>query len=276
MTVPRKRAITQKMMSLMKPILDAEERVAKATVERYGEQLALIDKALELFIDRVGLFGNKKLGSLSKLQAARLHLTVRSIKSVRMAKASLICGYYQQAITLLRMVAENDLVIRDTAIFKATLDGLLLDIPLREEDSDDIQIPKFSEMARRQSSAFGRWWDWYYGKLSIYGAHPRNASMSNLGHRTPIEKGYILKIEAFYDEASIEPILCIMDAELWRMFEMTHELVKTANKEETILDQPELLWNQEGLIDIGKSLYLGGYRYIFRVEDWQGTEGQGK
>ena len=255
--------------SLLTPLLKAEESVLKATQQQYGEAFALFDEAIELFIERVNLFGNKKFDSISKLQVARLHLTVRSIKSIRMANTALLLGHHQQAIALLRMAAENDLVMRDAAICKVTLDGLLLDTPLGENDSDDIQIPTFSEMAKRQSSEFKRWWDWYYGRLSIYGAHPRNASMSNLGHRTPIERGHILKIESFYDEGSIEPILCIASAELWRLFETTDVLVRDAIMHKTTLDPPELEWTDEDLYTLQQSLYSLGFTYIFRPEDWK-------
>ena len=265
------------MMSLMKPISDAEERVSKATVERYGEAFTLIDKALELFIDRTGLFGSKKFESISKLQAARLHLNVRSIKSIRTAKIVLALGYYQQALTLLRMAAENDLVARDAAICSPTLDALLLDVPLKEEDDEDVEMPRFGDMAMRQSPAFKKWWDWYYGKrLSIYGAHPRNASMSSLYHHSPTEQAPTLDVLPFFNEDFVEPILCIMAAELWKMFESTNELVTDAIRDKTELDQPELYWTQEGLIDLGTSLYSFGYRYIFRPEEWQESEEQGQ
>ena len=261
------------MKSLLKPVLDAEERTAVATIKKYGKLLALVDRALELFIDRTNLFYNKKFGSLSKLQAARLHLTVRSIKSLRMAKVALVTGYYQQAITLIRMAAEDNLVARDAEICSATLDALLLDVPLKEDDNVDIQIDRFGAMAKRQSIEFKKWWDWYYGRLSIFGAHPRNASMSNLGHHIPTERGYILKIEPFEDEDSIEPLLSIAAAELWRMFETTHELVNSAVSDNTILEEPELSWTRKGLIELGSSLYKLGYKYIFRLEDWEGSEG---
>ena len=260
------------MKSFLKTLLKSEEGVIAATRDKYQNEFALFDQALELFIERVSLFGNKQLDPSNKLQSARLHLMIRSIKSVRMAKLALLLGYYQQAITLMRMVAENDLVTRDAAICKATLDGLLLDTPLRETDSDDIRIPRFSEMARRQSSEFMRWWQWYYGRLSIYGAHPRNASMSNLGHHIPTEKAYILKVESFYDEARVKPLLWIAAAELWRLFESTNKLVETAIKDKTPLDEPQLSWPEEGPIELGKSLYSLGYEYIFRLEDWEDTE----
>ena len=259
--------------SFLVPTLKAEEKVLTATRQKYGEAFALFDEALELFIERVNLFGNKKLDSPSKLQPARLHLMVRSIKSIRIARMALLLGYYQQALTVVRMVAENELVARDAAINSATLDALLLEAPLKEDDDDDIPIDKFAVMAKRQSPEFKKWWDWYYGKkLSIYGAHPRNASMSSLYHHDPTKEVITLDVLPFYNEDFIEPILCIMAAELWRMFETSNELVKDALLDKTDLDQPELNWTRERVVTLKEFLYLLGDKYIFRAEEWQEAE----
>ena len=258
--------------SLLISLLKAEEKVLEATRRQYGEAFTLFHDALELFIERNNLFGNKKFDSLSKLQAARLHLMARSIKSIRTAEMAVLSGYYQQAITLLRMAAENDLVARDAAICKATLDGLLLDVPLKENDSDDIRIASFSEMAKRQSLEFKNWWDWYYGRLSIYGAHPRNASMSSLYHHNSTEQTLTLDILPFFSEDRIEPILCITASELWKMLETSDELVKDALLDKTDLDQPELNWTLEKLVTLRESLHSLGDKYIYRPEEWQEAE----
>ena len=239
------------MKSLMEGIAKAETEVRAATLEKYGKEFKVIEESMEFIIDQTNLFSYKKLEQLGALQAARIHLIVRSLNSVRMATGALALGYYQQALTLLRMVAEDQLVARDVIKHAPTLDALM---------NNPARIDKFSTMAQRQSSEFEKHWKDYYGMLSAYGAHPRPESIFSLAAFSPTEGVRTVQPGPFYDEDWIQDLLRITRTELKEMVGAILELLQQALRDETDLDRSELNWTQEDILALIKNLSTGLHR----------------
>lgn len=236
------------MKSLLEGIIKAETEVRAATFEKYGKEFKVIEAAIEFIIDQTNLFSYKTFEQLGALQAARIHLIVRSLNSVRIATVALALGYYQQALTLLRMVAEDQLVARDLIEHPPTLHALM---------NNPARIDKFSTMAERQSPEFKEHWKDYYGMLSAYGAHPRPESIFSLAAFSPTEGMHTVQPGPSYDEDWIEDLLRITRTELKDMVGVILELVQQALRDETDLDRSELNWTQEDILALIKSLSTG-------------------
>ena len=198
-----------------------------------------------MIMDYTDMFSYKSLGSLGDLQAARIHLITRSLNSIRMACVALLYGYYQQALTLLRMVAEDQLAARDAARYRPTLDALM---------NNSAQIDRPKQMAKRESPEFLKRWEDYYGLLSSYGAHPRSESISGLRAFNPVEGVHTIQPGPHYEEAWIKVILHVIGAELSAIIDTVLDLLQKAYEDGTELKEPERVWAEEDFLDLIKRL----------------------
>ena len=152
-----------------------DQATANAIRENHSIELEIVETAIDQVIRGFYDFSSLKPRPDNRLESARLFLSTRSINSLRMALQSLERGYYQQAMTLVRMVYEDQLVAKDIEHHPPTLKALL---------EGEGKIGKgqftFAEMAKRISPGAKAKWDDDYGKLSEYAAHTRLASLRGL------------------------------------------------------------------------------------------------
>ncbi len=235
----------EQMSDLLGGIVESERQVRIAALHKYGEEFKIIETTIEFVIEHTNLFSNMTLDTLGPLQAARLSLIIRSLHSIRMATVALTFGYYQQALALLRMVAEDQLVARDAERHPPTLDALM---------TNPARIEPFLEMAKRESSEFGMRWKDYYGMLSASGAHPRPESVVGLIAFDPIRKVHTLQPGPLYDENKMENILRVTKIELKEMIETVLDLVKNARQNRVKMSGLGKIWTKDDLLDLIKRL----------------------
>ena len=189
--------------------------------ENHARELAVVDDALNQIISGLNDFGSLKAKSNSRLGSARLFLATRSFNSLRIARLTLECGYYQQAMTLVRMVMEDQLIANDAEIHPPTLDALLDNNG--KIGSGDLSLTK---MAERISPKAREEWDANYGHASKYAAHPRQLSLYGLtstdsnGHRT-------LRLGGRYDEVEVNNVLYHLTLQLVEVGITTEKLTLT-------------------------------------------------
>ena len=235
----------EQMSDLLGGIVESERQVRIAVLHKYGDEFKVIETAIEFIIEHTDLFSNKKLDTLGPLQAARLSLIIRSLHSIRMATMALTFGYYQQALALLRMVAEDQLVARDAERHPPTLDALM---------TNPARIEPFSKMAERESPEFKIRREGYYGMLSASGAHPRPESVVGLISFDPIEKVHTLQPGPFYDDDKMKNTLSVTKIELKEIIETVLDLVQHARQERVELSGLGRTWTKDDFLDLVKRL----------------------
>ena len=162
-------------LGYIKRIKEIEDEVASIIRMNHTRELKVVDAALDQILRGLDDFGSRKQQPDNRLESARLFLTVRSFNSLRIARQTLERGYYQQALTLVRMVMEDQLVVEDVENHPPTLIALL-------EGEGKLGKPNltFGNMAERLSPKSKEVWDDDYGTLSKRAAHPRLESMQGL------------------------------------------------------------------------------------------------
>ena len=163
------------MGKFLQSIARTDSRTASTIRQKHARELEILHDALEHTIVGVNDFASLKQKADSPLQAARVFLTIRTFKSLRTALQVLEHGYYQQAMTLVRMALEDQLVAEDIEHHPPTLAALLDD--KGRLGKGDLTLGK---MAERLSPKAKVAWDARYGMLSEHGAHPRLKSMQGL------------------------------------------------------------------------------------------------
>ena len=154
---------------------EIEEGVARAIQTNHRRELEAVDGALEQILRGYEEFRSRKRKSDDCLETARLLLVIRSFNSLRTARQTLERGYYQQAMALVRMAMEDQLVAEDAEIYPPTMVALL-----DGEGKLGKGTLALSEMASRLSPKARAAWDSDYGDASEYGAHPRHKSLQGL------------------------------------------------------------------------------------------------
>ena len=179
-----------------------EVQTAFATRARHAREFKILHDALEQLVS-----GWSDLSALPKrpkarLQVARGLLIVRTFNSVRTALQVLELGYCQQAMALVRMAVEDQLVADDIEHHPPTLAALL---------DGDGQLGKgeltFGRMAERLSPKAKAAWDARYGMLSEHGAHPRLKSMLGLVATNPSASQRGMRPGSHYDALSVRAVL---------------------------------------------------------------------
>ena len=182
------------MNKYVQRINQLDQATADTIRENHSVELEVFETALDQLIRGFYDFSSLKPRPDNRLESARLFLSTRSINSLRIALQSLERGYYQQAMTLVRMVYEDQLVAKDIENHPPTLKALL---------EGEGRIGKgqftFAEMAKRISPEAKAKWDDDYGKLSEYAAHTRLASIRGLNTIGP-DGQEVLQLGSQYDK----------------------------------------------------------------------------
>ena len=171
------------MRSYIYGIEATENEVLSTILENHSHELEVVYAALEQILRGFNEFSDRKERLDNKLESARVFLTIKSFNSLRVAMKVLENGYTQQALTLIRTVMEDQLVVEDAENYPLTLDALF---------DDEYELGKgkltFSNMAERLSPKAKTAWDYHYGFASRYAGHPRPLSIRKLVFSTLVER----------------------------------------------------------------------------------------
>ena len=211
--------------------------------ERHAREFSAVEAALDDILRGLSDYGSRRGKPDNRLESARLFLTTRSFNSLRTAAQVLERGYYQQAMALVRMAMEDQMVALDSESHPATLSALL---------DDDSKLGKrdlaLGKMAERVSAKTKDAWHDDYGMLSHYGAHPRRGSMEEL-----VEVGsdgrIVLRPGSHYDETWVNVVLYYTLRELVQVFATVAKVTAFAGIDWVTSTMPTLkevdfLWRQ--------------------------------
>ena len=202
-----------------------ENEVAAATGANHARELVVVDGALNQFIIGFNDFSSRKGKPDNRLESARIFLAIRSFNSLRTARQTLERGYYQQAMTLVRMAMEDQLVAEDAEAYTPTLDALL--DGNGKIGRGDLAL---TNMAERISPKAKEAWDSDYRFVSEYAAHPRERSLRGLISTDP--EGQInLQAGSNYDEVEVNAVLCYLLRELVFVMNTTAKLTAGAGSD---------------------------------------------
>ena len=151
-------------------IQQVEDHIASNIRTQYSMELDVVDAALDQVLAGLYDFASLKGSPEGGLESARLFLATRSFNSLWNARQVLERGYFQQAMTLIRMTMEDMLVATDITHHPPTLDALL----------GGKRLCSFASMADRLGPEAREVWNKTYGMLSEYAAHPRTNSLRSL------------------------------------------------------------------------------------------------
>ena len=223
---------------------DREDNKTASTIrEKHERDFRVIDEALEIVIRGLeGDFGGRDLDPYDELEIARYLLATRSFNSIRVARQVLERGYYQQAMSLVRMASEDQLIAMDAEIHAPTLRALL-------HDEGKLGRGKltYGQMAKRQSAKREEVWGNDYGYLSEH-THPRFKGMVALVQFGPYGQKFV-KPGSHYSELSVNITLYYMARETLRMSAVVHKLTASAGTDWQSSALPNLakvdcLWRQ--------------------------------
>ena len=199
-----------------------DDRTRATVVANHGKEFAVVDSALDRILGGVFDFADQKGNTDSKLESARLVLVVRSVNSLNCAMQLLQQGYCQQALALVRMVQEDQLVADDIEENPAALEALL---------EGDGMLGKgelsYTRMAERVSAKARAVWDFEYGATSSFGAHPRPESMSDMLSRGEDGKGH-LGAGGRYEKWMVNLVLSLASREIIFVFGVLTMVVEAA------------------------------------------------
>ena len=202
-----------------------EDEVASTILANHARELAVVDDALNQIIIGFNDFSSRKGKPDNPLESARIFLAIRSFNSLRTARQTLERGYYQQAMTLVRMAMEDQLVAEDAETHTPTLDALL-------DGKGKISRGNLAltKMAERISPKAKEAWDSDYRFASEYAAHPRERSLRGLISTGP--EGQInLQAGSHYDEVEVNAVLYYLLRELVLVMNTTAKLTAGAGSD---------------------------------------------
>ena len=210
------------MAGCLQDIARNDNEVASIIRARHARELDAVYTALGEIVRGLSDFGAKQGRPKSLLESGRLFLSTRSFNSLHSAVMLLERGYYQQAMSLVRMAKEDQLVARDIENHPSTLDALFIDEGMFKER--DLA---FAKMAERVSTKTKEAWDDHYGFLSAYGAHPRLKSLRALVTTGPDGK-ILLRPGGQYDKVWVNAVLYHALRELEQTLATVAQLTTTA------------------------------------------------
>ena len=219
-----------------------ENEVASAIRADHARELAVVDDVLNQIIIGFNDFSSRKGKPDNRLESARIFLAIRSFNSLRTARQTLALGYYQQAMTLVRMAMEDQRVAEDAETHDLTLDALDGNGKIGR---GDLALTK---MAARISPKAKEVWDSDYGYLSEYAAHPRGKSLRGL-LSTGLDGQITLQVGSNYDVVNVNTVLYYLLRQL--MLVCKHVAVLTdqagsdwAARSKSTFDKVMSLWPQ--------------------------------
>ena len=214
-----------------------ENETASAIRTHRARELSIVDAALDQILGGLEDFGSLKRKPDSRLESARLFLATRSFNSLWTAKNTLERGYYQQALTLIRMAIEDQLVADDIEVHPPTLDALL--------DGKE-RISRFGKMAERLGPQGKAVWGANYGKVSEHAAHPRTMSLRGL-NSISADGQLTLRPGGRYDDVEISTVLYYLSQEIVKVMKTVAQLTTPlgsdwVNRAMPIFEEVDSLW----------------------------------
>ena len=198
-----------------------EDEAASTIRQMHGREMRAVEAALDDVLRGLSEYGSQRQKPDGRLESARIFLATRSFNSLRMALQVLERGYYQQAMALVRMAKEDQLVARDVEVQPSTLAALF---------GDEGRIGKFGKMAERVSVKAKAAWDDDYGRLSRFGAHPRVDSLRGLVAYD--SSGNVsLRAGGRYDEVWVVAVLYDLTRELVLVYETVAKLTDSVGSD---------------------------------------------
>ena len=231
------------MNGYLRTIDKTDAEVAAVIIKRHARELSAVEATLDQILRGLSDFGSQKQRPDNRLESARLFLATRSFNSLRTAAQALERGYYQQAMALVRMAKEDQMVALDLENHPPTLAALL-----NGDGRLGLGELTFGKMAQRVSAKTKDVWDDDYGMLSHYGAHPRRGSMEEL-----VEIGadgqIVLRPGSHYEEMWVDIVLYYTLRELVQVFATVGKLTASAGINWAMgamstLDEVDTLWRQ--------------------------------
>ena len=221
----------------------ADAETAATIRERHAREFSAVEAALEDILRGLSDFGSQKLKPDDRLESARLFLATRSFNSLRTAVQVLERGYYQQAMALVRMAKEDQMIALDSESNPAALSALLDDDG--KLGRHDLSLGK---MAERVSAKTKEAWNDDYEMLSRYGAHPRRGSIEELVEIGPNGK-IVLRPGSHYDETWVSVVLYYTLRELVQVFATVAKVTAFAGIDWVTsavptLNELDFLWRQ--------------------------------
>ena len=195
-----------------------ENETAFTVRKNHAKELEVVDAALDQILSGLTDFSALKQKPTDRLESARLFLATRSFNSLWNARQTLVRGYFQQALTLVRMAMEDNLVVDDAEIHPPTLDALL-------GDEGRIGRGQFTlgKMAERLGPQGKTVWDTKYGMVSEYATHPRTMSLRSLNSVSP-DGQLILRPGGRYDDVEINTVLFCLSQEIVKVMKTVAQL----------------------------------------------------
>ena len=210
------------MNGYLRTVDETDAEIAAIVRERHAREFSAVEAALDQILRGLSDFGSQKQKPDSRLESARLFLTTRSFNSLRTSVQVLERGYYQQAMAMVRMAKEDQVVALDSESNPATLSALL--DGGGKLGRGDLALGK---MAERVSAKSKEAWDDDYGMLSHYGAHPRRGSLEELVEVGP-DGQVVLRPGSHYDEVWVNVVLYYMLRELVQVFATVAKITAAA------------------------------------------------
>ena len=207
---------------LLEGLRERDESMVVTLRNQWGESFAVLDSVLEEFLQAFRMLEQQGYSvHEGSVRDAQLRLVARSFNSIQAALLVMKRGYFQQALTLVRMVSEDQLVAEDVAVHPPTLEALLHDTA--KLGVGDLS---YSAMAGRISEKAQGAWKEDYGNLSRQGAHPRMGSM--LGVLTPSGGGTTIGLGGRYEEFHAAWVFFELFSQIKHMFVRLAELTGEA------------------------------------------------
>ena len=227
----------------IKRIGEVEDVVATTIRTNHARELDVVDAALDQILLGLNEFGSRKERPDNRLESARLFLAVRSFNSLRTARQTLERGYYQQALTLVRMAMEDQLVVEDAENYDPTLTALL--DGKGKIGRGDLALQR---MAERISPKAREVWDTNYGTLSKRAAHPRLESIQGLTAIGP-DGQVTLRPGSHYDPVEARIVLYYLLRQLVQVMKTTATLTTQVgsdwiNRTMPVFKEVDSLWKQ--------------------------------
>ena len=224
-------------------IIEKNDSEVSCTIRTtHAHEFMVADAALDQILLGLNDFGSLKERPDSRLESARFFLATRSFNSLLIARQALERGYYQQALTLVRMAMEDQLVADDAENHSPTLIALL-----EGEGKIGRGDLALQRMAERVSPKAREVWDSDYGTLSERAAHPRLKSMRMLvfecGGNATLQPG------SRYEEVEVREVFYYLLREIEQVMTTTCKLTIQVGSDWStqalpVFNRVDSLWKQ--------------------------------
>lgn len=206
-------------------IKEIESKAASRIRAGHARELEVVDAALDQVLRGLEDLASRKRRADNRLESARFLLASRSFNSLWVARQTLERGYHQQALVMVRMAMEDQLVLDDAENHPATLAALF---------DDEGKLGRgnlaLGEMAERISPNAKEAWDKTYGFVSKAAVHPRRMSM--LGVTSVGPDGQVtLRPGGVYDKVVVDTVVCLMLRELIQVMKIVAQLTDSAKSD---------------------------------------------